>query len=59
LVWDNQSGKTYLFNRDAQLLDSFPVSGEWWAMLGQGSAGSTVYLATRSNRQEVRFYRMP
>lgn len=59
LVWDNQSGKTYLFNRDAELLDSFPVSGEWWAMLGQGSAGATVYLATRSNKQEIRFYRMP
>ena len=39
LVWDNQSGKTYIFNREAELLDSFPVVGEGWAMLGQGKIG--------------------
>lgn len=59
LVWDNQSGKTYIFNRDAELLDSFPVAGEGWAMLGQGAAGSTIYLAAQNNRQELRFYQLP
>lgn len=59
LVWDNQSGKVYVFNRDAALLDSFPVMGENWAMLGQGTPGSALYLAAQNNRQELRFYRMP
>jgi len=59
LIWDNQSGKVYVFNRDAKLLDSFPVSGERWAMLGQGSAGSAIYLAARNNKKELRFYRIP
>ncbi|MGB0280335.1 MAG: hypothetical protein ACPGAA_06065 [Flavobacteriaceae bacterium] len=59
LVWDNQSGKVYVFNRDAKLLDSFPVSGEHWAMLGQGTPGSALYLAAQNNNKELRFYRMP
>ena len=59
LIWDNQSGKVYVFNRDAKLLDSFPVIGEGWAMLGQGTPGSAVYLAAQNNNKELRFYRMP
>lgn len=59
LIWDNQSGKAFVFNRDAKLLDSFPVSGERWAMLGQGSAGSAIYMAARNNNKELRFYRIP
>lgn len=59
LIWDNQSDKVYVFNRDAKQLDSFPVIGRKWAMLGQGSPGSTLYLATQNNKQELRFYRMP
>ncbi len=59
LVWDNQSGKTYIFNREAELLDSFPVVGEGWAMLGQGKAGTEIYLAAQNNRKELRIYRMP
>jgi hypothetical protein len=59
LIWDNQSGKVYVFNRDAKLLDSFPVIGEGWAMLGQGAPGSALYLAAQNNRQELRFYRLP
>jgi len=59
LVWDNQAGKVHVFNRDAKLLDSFPVLGERWATLGQGVAGSGVYLATRSNTKDLRFYRIP
>ncbi len=59
LVWDNQSGKVYAFNRDANLLDGFPTVGEHRAMLGQGAPGSAVYLAAQNNNQEVRFYRIP
>ena len=59
LIWDNQSGKVYVFNRDAKLLDSFPVIGEGWAMLGQGAPGSALYLAAQNNNKELRFYRMP
>jgi hypothetical protein len=59
LIWDNQSDKIYLFNRDAKLLDSFPVIGRKWAMLGQAVPGSAVYLATQNNRQELRIYKMP
>lgn len=59
LIWDNQAGKIYVFNNDAILLDSFPVSGDRWAMLGQGAPGSAIYLATRNNKRELRFYRMP
>ena len=59
LVWDNQSGKVYAFNRDAKLLDGFPTVGEHRAMLGQGAPGSAVYLAAQNNNQEVRFYRIP
>lgn len=59
LVWDNQSGKVYIFDRDAKLLDSFPVSGERWAMIGKGKVGSAIYLATRNNSKELRFYRLP
>lgn len=59
LVWDNQSGKVYAFNRDAKLLDGFPVVGEHKAMLGQGAPGSDVYLAAQNNNQEIRFYRIP
>ncbi|MDG1822666.1 MAG: hypothetical protein P8H25_04740 [Flavobacteriaceae bacterium] len=59
LIWDNQSGKVYVYNRDAKLLDSFPVSGEGWVMLGQSKPGSAIYLATRNNRQELRFYKIP
>ena len=59
LIWDNQSDKIYIFNRDAKLLDSFPVIGRKWAMLGQAVPGSAVYLAAQNNRQELRFYKMP
>lgn len=59
LIWDNQSGKVYVYNRDAKLLDSFPVSGEGWVMLGQSKPGSAIYLASRNNRQELRFYKIP
>jgi hypothetical protein len=59
LIWDNQSDKVYVFNRDAKLLDSFPVIGRKWAMLGQAVPGSAVYLATQNNRQELRIYKMP
>ena len=59
LVWDNQSGKVYAFNRDANLLNGFPVVGENMAMLGQGAPGSAIYLATQNNKQELRFYQIP
>ncbi len=59
ILWDNQSGKVYVFDRDAVLLDSFPVNGERWAMLGQGAPGSAIYLAARNNKRELRFYRIP
>ena len=59
LIWDNQSDKIYVFDRDAKLLDSFPVIGRNWAMLGQAVPGSAVYLAAQNNRQELRFYKMP
>ena len=59
LIWDNQSDKIYVFDRDAKLLDSFPVIGRKWAMLGQAVPGSAVYLAAQNNRQELRFYKMP
>ena len=59
LIWDNQSDKVYVFNRDAKLLDSFPVIGRKWAMLGQAVPGSAVYLATQNNRKELRIYKMP
>ena len=59
LVWDNQSDKVYVFDRDAKLLDSFPVVGRKWAMLGQATPGSAVYLAAQNNKKELRFYKMP
>lgn len=59
LIWDNQSDKVYVFDRDAKLLDSFPVIGRKWAMLGQAVPGSAVYLAAQNNRQELRFYKIP
>ena len=59
LIWDNQSDKVYVFNRDAKLLDSFPVIGRKWAMLGQAVPGSAIYLAAQNNKQELRIYKMP
>ena len=59
LVWDNQSDKVYVFDRDAKLLDSFPVVGRKWAMLGQATPGSAVYLVAQNNKKELRFYKMP
>ena len=59
IIWDNQSDKVYVFDRDAKLLDSFPVIGRKWAMLGQAVPGSAVYLAAQNNRQELRLYKMP
>ena len=59
IIWDNQSDKVYIFDRDAKLLDSFPVIGRKWAMLGQAVPGSSVYLAAQNNRQELRFYKIP
>jgi hypothetical protein len=59
VIWDNQSDKVYIFDRDAKLLDSFPVIGRKWAMLGQAVPGSSVYLAAQNNRQELRFYKIP
>jgi hypothetical protein len=59
LIWDNQSDKVYVFDRDAKLLDSFPVIGRKWAMLGQAVPGSAIYLAAQNNRQELRIYKMP
>ena len=59
LVWDNQSDKVYVFDRDAKLLDSFPVVGRKWAVLGQATPGSAVYLVAQNNKKELRFYKMP
>jgi hypothetical protein len=59
LIWDNQSGKVYVFDSDAMPIDNFPVIGKRWAMIGQGIAGTSVFLATQNNTKELRFYLIP